>query len=119
MVGYGAVMTLAAGLLNTPRSQQDFDRWSFDLDQNVSDIRIALKAQRGISLPAYQLYPFVAVAPTEWLQRVGLALGEICSNLRIAAVDTENVDLEDDRSRQAWAWSVYSEIRDARAVLKI
>lgn len=112
-------MTVAAGLLNTPRDQVSWDQWAFNLDQNIRDIVAALRSQKNVALPLYPIYPIPWVAVGEWLQRVGLAMDEICANAGVQARDVENVDLEDDRAKQAWTWAVYSEIRDARANLKI
>lgn len=112
-------MTSAAPLLNIPREPSEWDIWSFALDQNVRDITAALRSQRGIALPAYQLYPIPTEAVTEWLERMSTVLGDICGELKIQAADVENVDLEDERERQAWVWQVFSEVNAARGVLKI
>jgi hypothetical protein len=115
----GRLLTIAAGLLNIPNSDSDWDRWSFDLDQNIKDIQQALLAQQKLALPQQQIYPRPNVDIQLWLERVSTALGEITSALKITSQDVENVDLDDERERQAWIWSVFSEVRDARAALKI
>lgn len=112
-------MTVAAGLLNVPHDQPSWDIWAFDLDQNIRDLQQAIGTQRNIRLAPQQLYPVPPQAMQEWLSRVSDALGEIVAILRLPAADVENVNLEDPRERQSWANQVFSEVRDARAALKI
>lgn len=112
-------MTTPASLLNTPNSPQDWDRYSFDLQQNINDIQQALATQRRVSLPQQQIYPIPTSAIQEWLERVSTALGNITSALGQQAADVENVNLNDERERQAWASIIWREVSDARQTLKI
>jgi hypothetical protein len=112
-------MTTTAGLLNTPTDGPSFDRWSFDLDQNVRDISAAILAQLGVQLPQYQLTPVPFMALGDWLQRVSQAIDNIASLLKINAVDVENVDLENEKERQDWANSIFTELTAARRALQI
>jgi hypothetical protein len=111
-------MTNAAPLLNTPNDPQAWDRYTFDVAQNVRDIRYAIFKQRSINLPDYQLWP-MPVSRTDWLQRLSQAVGDITSVLGIQAVDVELVDLDDDHARQGWTFSVWQELNSARLALKI
>jgi hypothetical protein len=112
-------VTVAAGLLNTPTDQESFDIWAFQLFQNVSDINGAIFAQQHVNLPAYPIYPVPQNDLGTWLLNISEAVGNICSQLKIQSVDIENVDLNDDRERQSWSFSVFTEINQARIVLKI
>lgn len=112
-------MTTTAPLLNTPVDGPSFDRWSFDLDQNIRDISNAISVQLKITLPQYQISPVPFVDIGEWLQRVSEVIGQIASALKINAADIENVDLSDERARQAWTWQIYTELTQARNILKI
>ena len=112
-------MTTTAGLLNTPTDGPSFDRWSFDLDQNIRDISAAIRTQKNVALPQYQISPVTFVDIGEWLGRVSDIVGQIAGVLKINAADIENVDLADERARQAWANEVYRELTAARQALKI
>jgi hypothetical protein len=112
-------VTTAAPLLNTPGDKQSFDIWSFHLSQNIQDCNDAIFAQFGVRLPLFPIYPAPPNAIGEWLLAVSEAIGNITSQLRIQTVDIENVDLDDDRERQAWAFSIFTEMNQARQVLKI
>ena len=111
--------TTAAALLNTPNSQAEFDIWAFSLNANIREIQQAIFEQKGERLPALQLYPVPLPALDQWLQRVGDALDQICGAVGIAAVDVENIDIEDDRERQRLANSVFFEVQQARQMLRI
>lgn len=112
-------MTVAAGLLNTPNDQPSWDQWAFRLDQNIRELQQAIGAQRDINLVPQQLYPVPPQAMQEWLSRVSDVLGEIVAILKLPSADVENVNLDDPRERQSWANQIFSEVRDARAALKI
>lgn len=112
-------MTVAAGLLNTPTDQQSFDIWAFQLFQNVSDINAAIFSQQNVNLPVYPIYPIPLNDLGTWLLNISEAVDNICSQLKIQSVDIENVGLNDDRERQSWAFSVFTEINQARIILKI
>jgi hypothetical protein len=118
-IGDPDAMTTAADLLNTPSDGPSWDRWAFILDRNVAECQAAISAQLNVALPTIQIYPVPFVDLGNWLGRVSDAIGQIADTLKLINADVENVDLEDERARQAWTYQIYSEIRDARAVLKI
>jgi hypothetical protein len=111
-------VTNAAPLLNVPRAPTDWDRWSFDLDQNIRDITQALRVQRGVNLGQQQIYP-ISTDTGQWLERVSGVIDDICGELGIPSADVETVNLEDERERQAWIWTIYQELNAARGMLKI
>lgn len=112
-------MTTTAPLLNVPRSETDWDQWSFQLSQNVADILQALRAQRAANIADPQLFPIPTNDIGRWLERASGVIDEICSALGINAADVENVDLQDERERQAWIFTIYQELSSARGILKI
>lgn len=111
-------MTTAVTLLNVPSDDRTWDRWSFDLQQNVNDIGQALR-KRGVEVPQYELYPLPGDQADRWLERVSQALGDFSSALGLQSADVENVDLEDIAARQAWIFQVYQEVQSARQALRI
>lgn len=111
-------MTNAAPLLNVPQAPTDWDRWSFDLDQNIRDITQALRVQRGVNLASVQIYP-ISTDTGQWLERISGVIDDICQALGIPSADVEVVNLEDEHERQAWVWTVYTELNAARGILKI
>lgn len=112
-------MTLAAPLLNVPITDRDFDRWSFDLQQNLMDVTRAILTQRNVSIPLPQLYPAPLFAIGEWLQRLSQTMIEISNALGTQTQDIENVNLEDERERQAWTYSIWQQVQQARQVLGV
>lgn len=112
-------MTVAAGLLNVPDDVQAWDRWSFDLQQNLDDIGTAMRQQRNVVLPRLQISPVPLDDTDRWLERVSTAIGQITDELGIQAADVENVDLDDPAARQGWIFTVFQEINAARQALKI
>lgn len=112
-------MTTAATLLNTPQVDTDWDRYSFDLAQNLYDIRLAIQFKKHINLPQYQIYPIPRNDVTEWLQRVSQSFNDFTSVLGIQSADIENVNLADQRARIGWAYQIYSEVNAARQALGI
>lgn len=111
-------MTTTAPLLNVPQAPTDWDSWSFNLDQNLRDITQALREKKGVNIGQQQVYPMIADV-TLWLERVSGVIDDICQNLGIQSQDVENVDLEDERERQAWVFTVAVELKAAREALKI
>lgn len=112
-------MTNAAGLLNTPNDERSWDLWAFQLDQNIRDITDALLKQKNIRVPLYPIYPLPWPAMDDWLEKVGQAMIAITSNTGAPSYDIEEVNLKDDRARQAWAWTIFTEIQAARSNLGI
>lgn len=112
-------MTSAAGLLNVPNNDRDWDQWTFILDQNVRDIAAALLSKQNVVLPEYQLSPIPWPAITEWLERISTVVDQICANTGAQARDIERVNLDDQREKQAWVWNIFQEIQQARMNLAI
>jgi hypothetical protein len=112
-------LTTAASLLNTPNDAGSWDIYAFTLSQNIADIQQAILTQKGVNSPQYPLYPIPQVDITEWLQRVSQSLGDITSELNINSTDVENVNLDDERERQAWSNAVYVQVNQARIILRI
>jgi hypothetical protein len=112
-------LTAAAGLLNAPNDERSWDRWSFDLQAQVNEINQAILAQKKVTLPQVQLYPAPLFDIPNWLTRLQAAMDGITGTLGIQNVDVESVDVSQEQARSAWAFSIYQEVYDARAALKI
>lgn len=112
-------MTTAAPLLNVPQSETDWDQWSFQLAQNIGDILRSLHEQRLANIADPQLFPIPANDIGRWLERTSSVVDEICSTLGISAADIEGVNLEDERERQAWVFTIFQELNAARQILRI
>jgi hypothetical protein len=112
-------VTAPVGLLNVPRDDHDFDRYSFDLNTQINEINQAIAQQKKIALPTIQLYPIPLNDLGNYLQRVQQSVSAFTEILGLQNVDVEAVDLRDERQRQAWCFSIYEEVYGARAALKI
>jgi hypothetical protein len=110
---------MLASLLNTPTSDQEWQRWSFVNSQDVLEIQQAIRSQLGVSLPQYILDPMPLDDTPRWLARNQEALDGINGVLKLQGADLEVVDLTDPRQLQGWMFTLYQQHYDARAALKI
>lgn len=91
-------------LLYPPPTGHGFDEWLFANWQHHLAISHAIARVKDMTIPESQIYP---VNPSsfknflrqhqEWHDAINNALG-------IQGVDLSNVDLEDDKERDAWTW---------------
>jgi hypothetical protein len=96
-------------LLNTPRSVEDWARWSLHHRISHDVIRGALNSQQKLSLPTYLLDPINLGQPRNFLQWNQSAHIDMNAALKTPGSDLEDVNFNDERQMQAWVWLHYLE----------
>lgn len=110
---------MLASLLNTPRTAEQWQAWSFANYQDIVEIQQAIQAQRGISLTRYILYPIPPDDVQGWLARNQNSLDDINGTLLLQGTDLQIVDLTDAKQLQGWVYTLYQQHYAARAALRI
>lgn len=91
-------------LLNVPRSEEDWQIWSFAHAQSHQAINQTIKDKGGPALADYQLDPIPADDVKGWLERNQQAHDEMNGAVGAQSSDLLDVELEDERQRVAWIW---------------
>lgn len=110
---------MLAALLNVPRSEPEWLRFSFNHWDDHQQIVQAIRTQRNVSL---QLYPIEPMPPSDmpgWLLRHAQLHIDMNGTLGLPGADLTQLDLKDEASVQAWIWQNFQEHQNARALLKI
>ena len=110
---------MRARLLDPPRDDLEWQRWGFDHQASHDAIRAAIQAIGGPALAPQVVYPialgsmrvFLAANQTLHIQ-MNAVLGQQSSDL-------EDVDLRDDKQREAWVNVHYAEHFNAEQALGI
>ena len=113
---------MLAILLNVPKTQGDWDRFSLAHKLDHDEIRQAIAAKKGQGLPQYILDPIPYTQPSlvpDWLDRNQLTHQEMNGALSLSGTDLTAVDWRDDHQLQAWIFGHYLEHYNARAALAI
>ena len=110
---------MLAQLLNVPETEHDWSIWGWaNFDVN-NQIRQAIKDQKGLTLPEYQLEPIPWNDIDTWLDNNQQAHIDFTSALGIQSSDLLHTDLQDRNQRAAWIWLNFSECQWACQQLKI
>ncbi len=89
-------------LENTPRTQDEWNRFAWDHRDSHNRIRAAILKHRGINLPDYQIDPINPGAITQFLQNNSQLHGDMNSTLGLQSADLQDVNLGDQRQLEAW-----------------
>lgn len=106
-------------LLNVPQSVDDWNRFSWNLREEVRRCNQAILENDGISLPDLQLDPINFAHIYDWLWNVSQSVGAICQVTDVLFQDLFEVNLQDANARAAWIYTLFTELFDAEAVLQI
>lgn len=110
---------MLAQLLNVPRSEADWDHWSFANADALAQIRGAILAQKNISLPSYQVWPIPFNDINTWLDANQQAHTDFNGVLGQNGNDLLHIDLQDPNQLQSWIWLNYQEVQSACQTLEI
>ena len=106
-------------LLNVPRSQTDWEVFSFANRDQITAIRQAILKQYNLNLTDYQLYPINFNNFKDWLQNNEQAHQDFNSVLGLQSSDIEELNPQDEKQLTAWIYLQYQELYSASAALKI
>jgi len=101
---------MMACVQDPPNSPEELDRWAFHNSTAVTAINNAIKAQYGITLAQYQLYPLLVQDPSNWLNWNSLAHSAFNSVLNLTGHNIQDVDFDDIDQLEAWVNLVYQEL---------
>lgn len=110
---------MLALLLNTPRTDEEWARWSFAHRDSHTRIRQAIQSTKNTMLPDYQLEPIFQQDLQGWLQRNSQMHQDFSGVLGVESFDLLDVDFKDEKSIQAWAYLHYQAHYNAEAALGI
>lgn len=106
-------------LLNTPKSVDEWDRFSFHHRTSHDLIRQAIQTQFNVALPDYVLDPIPLNQPLFFLENNQQAHTDFDGILGVQSSDLEDVNLSDERQLQAWIYLHYLEHQTAENTLGI
>jgi hypothetical protein len=106
-------------LENTPETQDQWSRWSFDHRDSHSRIRAAIKAQFSVNLSDYQIDPINPNSTDDFLQNNSQLHSDMNGVLGLQSADLQDVDLGDPKQLQAWIQLHYFEHLYAELRLQI
>jgi hypothetical protein len=96
-------------IANTPQTNDEWTRWSFDHRDSHDRIRAAILKQNGVNLSDYQIDPINPNSTTDFLQNNSQLHGDMNGVLGLQSADLQDVDLGDQKQLQAWIQLHYLE----------
>ena len=110
---------MLAALLNIPRSQKLWDRWSFDNLDSHNRILAAINAKGGTPLTGYNIDPISPIDLKGWLKRHATMHEEANSKLSLQSNNLLDVNLQDEKELTSWIELHHQEHRDLEMALGI
>lgn len=110
---------MLAAILNMPKTQEDWNRWSFDHRVSHDAIRAGITAQFNIDLTDYQLDPIAPNDVVGFLERNSQMHIDMNTVLNLITTDLEDANFNDKNQLQAWLWLHYQEHFNAENKLGI
>lgn len=106
-------------LINVPKNNTDWENFSFANRDQITAIRQAILAQKGVNLTEYELYPINFDNFVEWLEKKQQSHEDFNAALGLQSSDIESVDPKDEKQLTAWIYLQYQELFSASSALKI
>lgn len=110
---------MLAALLNVPRDEAEWSRFSFNNWDAVNQIRAAILRRLGVTLPEYQLEPIAMADIETFMENNQQAHNDFNSVLGLQSSDLLHADLHNENEREAWVYLNYSEVLSACQALRI
>jgi hypothetical protein len=110
---------MLAALLNTPRSDAEWQRWAFDHRDSHDRIRDAVRRRNHVDLTDRVIDPISADRFEEFLQNNASLHTDMNDALNLQSVDLETVDASKENELQAWIHLHYQEHQNAEQLLGI
>lgn len=106
-------------LLNIPKSQEDWQWWSFNHAQDHIEIIQALKSKKNLSLTQYQLDPINFQDMSGWSFRHLQTHIDMDAALSLQSSDIGELDFENPQKIEEFILANWQEHASARDALKI
>ena len=103
--------------LEVPRDENGWNVWSFNHRDSCQRIRAAIIAKGGPPLVDYELFPAPQKDIKGWLQRLSQTHIDFNAVLGLQSSDLLDVNLTDDKQKEAWVNLVHQENFDAEQAL--
>lgn len=106
-------------LLNVPRTEADWNIWSFNHMQEHLAIIQAIKRRRNIDLVQYQLDPIDFSNAKDFLERHQQSHLDFDGILGLQSNDLQDVDIADQNNRESFVYLNWLEHYNANRVLSV
>ena len=90
------------GLLNVPRTDQEWDMWMWDHRTSHDHIRQKIQSSYGILLPDYPIEPINPNDLTNFLVNNTQLHDDMNGVLGLVSSNVQDADLKDSRQLEAW-----------------
>lgn len=110
---------MLAVLLETPQTPDEWSRFAFHNNDQITLINQAILNQYGVALAPYILFPLNLEFPTNWLFANQAAHTQINQVLQLQSHDIQDLDFTDPDQVAAWINTNYFELFDASAVVGV
>jgi hypothetical protein len=108
-----------ASLLNTPKTQDQLNGWSFSHALHHKAILVALQQKTNSKFTEYSLDPFNPDDQQNWLLRHQQMHDDFNSQLGLNGQDLQSVDLNNEKEMQLWTYYNFQEHQAAAQALAI
>lgn len=96
---------MLVALLQIPKSDEDWRRFSYDNRDSHNRIRQAIQAKGGPNLTEYLMDPINPQDFGSFLEANAQSHIEMCAATGVQSADLESVDLRDEAQRAAWVYT--------------
>jgi hypothetical protein len=110
---------MIAALLNNPKTDAEWDIWSYHHRISHDSIRAAILAQKSIDLPDYLIDPVDKNNIPRWLDNNSELHQDMDAALGVQSVDLEDVDFNNENQKVAWLYQHWQEHQTAELALGI
>lgn len=102
-----------APIFNVPNDQNEWNEFSFALQDALRNINAAILRDGGPQLPEFPLDPIALNEPGVQLEAIQSMLDGVNQELGIAGFDYIDVDLSNKDERATWIWLLANNVRQA------
>jgi hypothetical protein len=106
-------------LLNVPKTEEEWQVWSWHHRLSHAAIRQAALSQKNVSLTDYELDPIPAADVVGWLERNEQTHIEMNGVVGAQASDLQTVNLQDESQKTAWIFLHFLEHQTAEQRLGV
>lgn len=110
---------MLASLLNVPKSQQDWDYWSYNHRTSYQQICQAISNQKSVLLTDYQVDPIASNDVPGFLERNSQLHIDMNTVLGLITTDLEDADFSKKEELESWIFLHYQEHFNAEQSLGI
>lgn len=110
---------MLAVLLEVPSSPEEWNRFAFHNQDQITLLQQAVAVQFGVTLTSYVLFPLNLDEPDLWLFNNQAAHNDINSVLGLQGHNVQDLEFDDSDAVAAWINLNYQELYDASNALRV